>query len=353
MSYEVGQPIQNSPYDQPERHLFIRSDAAPELRDKRRPAFVFEPPGEGRRWEVDPNDPALLRLQEYENAWELKLVNLVRERVASWRDQHYPGVTRVTRELLEYWVHPERDTRLFFAQREAAETVVFLVEARADFMQGITVPRDDPSAELQADGYMGFTRYACKMATGSGKTMVMGMLVAWSILNKAAGRSDARFSDVVLVLCPNLTIRSRLQELDPRLGDASIYASRDLVPKHHRATLTQGHVIVTNWHVFQPQAPSVSGDTGRVLRAGVPRTQRTLVHIGPRTTTARGYRYLTLDDYMVRVASGAFDVVREHRDPMTGALQRAVVESTEYLESDSALLQRAATHPWPRGRGQA
>jgi len=49
------------------------------------------------------------------------------------------------------------------------------------------------------------------MATGTGKTTVMAMLVAWSILNKVNDRSDARFSDVVLVVCPNVTIRNRLQ----------------------------------------------------------------------------------------------------------------------------------------------
>jgi len=48
------------------------------------------------------------------------------------------------------------------------------------------------------------------MATGSGKTTVMGMLAAWSILNKVANRTDSRFSDTVLVICPNITIRERL-----------------------------------------------------------------------------------------------------------------------------------------------
>ena len=56
------------------------------------------------------------------------------------------------------------------------------------------------------------------MATGSGKTTVMGMLAAWSILNKVNDRGDARFSDVVLVVCPNVTIRERLAELDPNRG---------------------------------------------------------------------------------------------------------------------------------------
>ena len=79
-------------------------------------------------------------------------------------------------------------------------------------------------------GFAGFARYACKMATGSGKTTVMGMLAAWSILNKVNDRSDARFSDVVLIVCPNVTIKSRLGELKPEEGEASLYRTRDLVP---------------------------------------------------------------------------------------------------------------------------
>ena len=67
----------------------------------------------------------------------------------------------------------------------------------------------------------------------------MGMLAAWSILNKINDRSDARFSDVVLIVCPNVTIRSRLAELDPELGEASLYRTRDLVPPHLMPLLAQ------------------------------------------------------------------------------------------------------------------
>ena len=62
------------------------------------------------------------------------------------------------------------------------------------------------------------------MATGAGKTTVMGMVAACSILNKVNDRSDGRFSDAVLVVCPNVTIRDRLRELDPERGEANIYA---------------------------------------------------------------------------------------------------------------------------------
>jgi type III restriction enzyme len=124
--------------------------------------------------------------------------------------------------------------------------VIFFTEARADFRQGLDVPRDDPSEDKKAEGYAGFLRYACKMATGSGKSTVMGMLAAWSILNKQADRADARFSDVVLIVCPNVTIRVRLRELDPETGDASLYRTRDLVPSHLMPLISNGKVLVTN-----------------------------------------------------------------------------------------------------------
>jgi hypothetical protein len=70
---------------------------------------------------------------------------------------------------------------LFYAQLEAAETLIFLVEGPADLRQGIQVPMDEPGTAAKEAGYRPFKRYALKMATGSGKTTVMGMLAAWSI----------------------------------------------------------------------------------------------------------------------------------------------------------------------------
>jgi type III restriction enzyme len=68
-------------------------------------------------------------------------------------------------------------------------------------------------------------------------------------MNSWANRGDGRVSDVVLVVCPNVTIRNRLAELDPRRGEASIYRTRDLVSPHLMPLLTQGKFLVTNWHV--------------------------------------------------------------------------------------------------------
>jgi type III restriction enzyme len=57
--------------------------------------------------------------------------------VKAWRAAGYPGVTRTTLELLQWWQRDGREKRLFYAQIEAAETIIFLIEARQDFRQGI------------------------------------------------------------------------------------------------------------------------------------------------------------------------------------------------------------------------
>lgn len=63
------------------------------------------------------------------------------------------------------------------------------------------------------------------------ESVLLGMLTAWSILNKVVNRTDARFSDMVLIVCPNVTIRDRLRELDVDGGEGSLYRTRDLVPR--------------------------------------------------------------------------------------------------------------------------
>src|SRR5271157_4908927 len=342
---EVAEPIQNSPFEKPTRYWYIQEGEQPELRPaspehpKRRPAVIFPPKDQRDTWTVD--GTILRNSKDYPAGFELGLVNLIRERLEAWEQAGYPGVTRTTLDLVKWWTRDGRDRRLFFAQLEAALTVIFLIEARADFLQGISIPRDEPSDERKADGYKGFQRYACKMATGAGKTTVMGMLAAWSILNKVNDRSDGRFSDAVLVVCPNVTIRNRLSELNPERGEASIYRTRDLVPSHLMPSLAQGKVLVTNWHVFEPLSAQQGGVSARVIKAGVPvRTPETIT-IGAKSTTARGTRYLSLKDFERQVANGMLTVAPggEQRDK-EGNLAKVKVESTRYIESDTALINR-------------
>ncbi|MBM3302974.1 MAG: DEAD/DEAH box helicase family protein, partial [Deltaproteobacteria bacterium] len=310
----------------------------PELRERyRRPAIIYAPRDQSAEWDLD--DGTLRLSREYAPAYELVLVNLIRERVKSWREQGYPGVTRTTLELLQWWRREGREKRLFFAQLEGVETIIFLKEARADFLQGIVVPVDRLNQQEEDEGRKPFTRYACKMATGSGKTTVMGMLAAWSILNKVNDRRDSRFSDVVLAVCPNVTIRNRLQELDPRLGEASIYRKRDIVPPHLMSFMTRGRVLISNWHVFELQSPQVGGESARVVKIGVPVKTRETIAIGSKTTTARGSRYMTQETLDALVAKGELTIVNEERDEQ-GRLRKVQAECIRYVESDSAWLNR-------------
>src|SRR5580700_4757867 len=336
---EVGEPIQNSPFEEPTRYWYIREGEQPQLIEgQRRPSIVFAPREQKKPWLMD--ERLLRPSKQYPTGFELALVNLIRERVADWQKQGYPGTTRTTLELMQWWTREGRERRLFFAQIEAAMSVIFLKEARADFLQGISIPRDEPSDDRkEKDGYSGFERYACKMATGSGKTTVMGMLAAWSILNKLNNRSDARFSDAVLVVCPNVTIRQRLAELDPLREEASIYRTRDLVPVHLMSLLSQGRVIVTNWHVFQPQGMDTGGVSAKVVKAGKEVRVKESINIGTKTTTAHGKRYLSLKDYELQVANRMLTVLEEEREK-DGSLKRVKVESARYVESDTALINR-------------
>ena len=145
MSFEVAQPILNSPYDEPSRHWFIPEGAPPEERAGRRPPFVFQPRRGELTWDVA--DGTLARLPEYRGAREMILVSRVRERLAQWRAAGYPGATRTTVDLLQWWRREGRDKRLFFAQIEAAESVIFLREARPDLLQGLNVPVDETHAD--------------------------------------------------------------------------------------------------------------------------------------------------------------------------------------------------------------
>ena len=229
----VDNPIVNSPFEEPARY-WAYEEGQPILKEGRRPAGYY--------LKARTRGPQTSLLEE--KFVPLEQVNTIRERVKVWRERGYPGVTPITRQLLNHWNNPDRERKLFFCQREAVESLIWLVEASAAEKQGIVISRDN-----------GLTRYACKMATGSGKTVVMGMVIAWQVLNKLDNPQDRRFSDAVLLVCPNLTIRERLQVLFP-WKPGNYYDKFDLVPRGVLERLQQGKFEVTNWHLFQPQDDS-------------------------------------------------------------------------------------------------
>ena len=330
---EVPEPILNSPFEEPQSYWHISEHDPPEQLSGRRPArYFYRPPGH----------EALNEGAGVGTSIELKLVNRIRDKLAEWRPlalRGEAGVSRTSMELMRYWRREGRRHQLFFAQLEAAETIIFLAEAREDFLQGIDIPFDQPSDDAKDEGMKAFRRHACKMATGTGKTTVMGMLAAWSILNKVADRGDARYSDVVLVVCPNVTIRNRLEELKPQGGEASLYRTRDLVPSHLMPQLARGRVLVTNWHVFEPKTIHVAGQTAKVLRTGREIRNRETIRIGQKNATQRGKRYLTLDALEMQKAAGLI-TVREEKLDRLGNLESVLVDSVRYVESDAKLIER-------------
>jgi len=224
--------IINSPYEKPTRHLkYIREIRKFQLVEGRRPAGYVVASESSRSFD----DPG--------NFIELPLVNRIRERVDNWRDAGYPGITGITRDLLEHWKNPERERKFFFCQLEAIETLIWLLEAPESEKQGIEVPGDGGALQ----------RLCCKMATGSGKTIVMAMLAAWQILNKVAYPKDTRFSRHILIVAPGLTVKSRLQVLQP--SEKDYYQEFDIVPSAHFDKLRQGKVKIINWHALSPIDP--------------------------------------------------------------------------------------------------
>ena len=223
---KIDKLIVNSPYEEPQRYWeYIRDTREFILKEgDRRPAGYVVASETSKAFD----DPGIFI--------EIELVNSIRPRIKKWREEGYPGVTGITKRLLAHWQDPEerKDRRFFFCQLEAIETLIWLTEAPEAEKTGIVIPGDGGD----------FVRWCCKMATGTGKTIVMSMLIAWQVLNKVANSKDTRFSKNVLAVAPGLTVRSRLSVLNP-FDNENYYEEFNIVPSGLMETLRQG-----NWHVL-------------------------------------------------------------------------------------------------------
>ena len=269
----VEKPILCSPYQEPDQHwLYNRSTGIPSKTPGRRPASYW--------FKTERTGSAQMSLLAEEERDDLPLVNALREDVRRWRASGWENASATTKKLLQHWSREDRGRRLFFCQVEAAETIIYLREilalgkkprwtpklTLADFTtlgQGknprpgewvAKVAQHPKLADIPNEaGVKAIHRYACKMATGSGKTVVMAMLISWAFCNRGATPGDPRFPRRALVLCPNLTIKERLNVLRP--DDRNNYYERfDLVPSTLRTALAKGKVLVTNWHWLAPEA---------------------------------------------------------------------------------------------------
>jgi type III restriction enzyme len=261
----IANPILNSPFAEPGRHFRFGADGiTDEIVEARRLAGYFVPV---------PPPKCKGRQLTIETHWtpdrftESQFVNRVRDRVRLWRRQQHgwPGVTATAARLLRYWTSGDREKRLFFCQIEAVETAIYVAEVAERVGDSWIV---NQLREANDFANPGLPRIAFKMATGSGKTVVMGMLIAWQALNKLANAQDARFSDAFLLVTPGITIRDRLRVLLPSDPD-SYYRQRDLLPPDLAGKLSQAKIAIVNYHAFLArERVEAAKTTKRILGRG-------------------------------------------------------------------------------------
>ena len=206
------------------------------------------------------------------------LVHEIRKRVKTWRDNDYRGASETSKALLNWWFktpHQREQSdgtmaefQYYFAQREALETIIYLydiVKVRDKF----DLMRFDSSGDVSTGMFNeNWRRFLIKMATGTGKTKVMSLAIAWSFFHKLY-ESNSELSRNFLVIAPNIIVLDRLnhdfQGLriffdDPVLPDNGFEGQNwrnDFQLTLHiqdevRTTRATGNIFLTNIHRVYP-----------------------------------------------------------------------------------------------------
>src|SRR5256885_4674849 len=110
-------------------------------------------------------------------------------------------------------------------------------------------------------------RLALKLATGAGRTAVMGMLIAWQTVTAVRRPQSKRFTRGFLVVTPGITIKDRLRVLQPNDPD-TYYASRELVPGDMLDDVNRAKIVITNYHAFKRRERAELSKGGRALLQG-------------------------------------------------------------------------------------
>ena len=273
-------PILNSPYEHPARHWDLDAAGQPthKILDYRRPASFVSPIPKPKQQTtkagpkveqvglvLDEGKGLSTEAQQYLAA----IINRVRERVDEWRripDAADWRVTPETARLLRHWrSHRFSSIRPFFCQIEAVETAIWLTEVapRRKAGRGLLEHMTDASHEANP----GLSRLALKMATGTGKTTVMAMLIAWQTINAVRRPQSRKYTRGFLVVAPGITIRDRLRVLQPNDPD-SYYKDRELVPGDMLPDLTQAKIVITNYHAFKLRERMKLAEGSRALLQG-------------------------------------------------------------------------------------
>ena len=284
------QPVLNSPYERPSRHWELDETGQPTqkiIESRRQVSFISAVPTSKKQRGSSANQASLVfdktarELETDNQQYELmQTINGVRQQVDRWRDLPNPSQWQVTPEtarLLQHWRHHRfSGIRPFFCQVEAVETAIWLSEvaprtgrAGKSFLDHLTNANNDANPELP------LPRLALKLATGTGKTTVMAMLIAWQTINAVRRPQSNRFTRGFLVVTPGITIKDRLRVLQPNDPD-SYYQSRELVPSDMLPDLEKAKIVITNYHAFKLRERMVLSKGGRSLLQGRGETLTTL-----------------------------------------------------------------------------
>lgn len=279
----------------------------------------WEEPNSHRIRADRPGDPA--KIIKGRRPSTITIAQNLRSEISQWRESSYFGVSDTTRHLLDHWfgrshlrttpAGDEFEFRYYFCQREAIETLIYLKEVRKNAcLSQIMADFGGPDAEIAALGVTesedAWSRYAFKLATGTGKTKVMSLAVVWSYFHSLM-ESDSEMARNFVVIAPNLTVFERLKE---DFGAGKIFDEDPLIPPEWRGdwnlsvvlqdevsgAATGGTLYLTNIHrlydfskrkkkkedeTYSWMGPPVSKatalDTGAALRDRVTGHQRLMV----------------------------------------------------------------------------
>lgn len=301
MAYIVDRVVICDAFREPDKHYQLLSGGKSKLAQGRRPSVRFLASAKdvkGGIAGVVGKEAGLFEDMLASDEQKNDFVNQLRDEVRGWREAGYLGTAIVTRRLLEWWFERDEERsaigrRFFFCQQEAIETVIYLYEVQ-------TRRKMPETGDL--------VRYALKLATGTGKTVVMALLVTWSTLHKRKV-SGSSLSANFLVLVPNLTVRDRVSGV-PRgdglthSGEHNLYDAFDIVPPEYRDEF-HPNVMVRNWQGIPLEGKredwlpegAVPVEEGRFIPAAVLRAMRRRAQQDPNAVIRRmlgGWRDLVV-----------------------------------------------------------
>jgi type III restriction enzyme len=202
------------------------------------------------------------------------LVSQLRRKVKEWRDSGYIGATPTSRSLLNWWFNTSHlltqvdgtmaEFQYYFAQREALETIIYLYDV-VGVQDKFDLMRFDSSGLVSASMFdETWRRFVVKMATGSGKTKVLSLVLTWSYYHKLY-EPESGLARNFLVIAPNIIVLDRIYKdfqglriffEDPVIPDNGVDGRNwhdDFQLTLHRQdevriTRSTGNIFLTNIH---------------------------------------------------------------------------------------------------------